>query len=297
MSSIDQNRTGVINAIAAYVMWGFAPIYFKLLTEINASEILIHRIVWSCFFLLTIVAVSNKWRYVQAILKQPKLMAKLTLTASILAINWFLFIWAINNNYLLDASLGYFINPLFSVALGMIFLGEKLRIWQKIAVLLAVIGVLIQLVMLGTLPLISLALAASFGLYGLFRKKMAVDSLVGLLFESWLMLPITLLYWYMLADSSSSNMLNNTWQLNMLLMMAGVVTIAPLLSFTAAAKRLTLATLGFFQYIGPSIMFILATVIYDETLQSAKLVTFILIWCALAIYSIDSYKAHKRRLL
>ncbi len=286
-------HAGTINAVSAYIMWGFAPLYFKLLAEINSSEILIHRIVWSCLLLIVIVLASRKWRYVQAIFKQPKLIIKLTITASILALNWFLFIWAINNDHLLDASLGYFINPLFSVALGMIFLKEKLRKWQKVAVLLAVIGVLIQLVMLGSLPIISLALAASFGTYGLLRKQMAVDSFVGLLFESWLMLPLALLYWALLADSPTSNLITNTWQLNGLLIMAGVVTTAPLLCFTAAAKRLSLSTLGFFQYIGPSIMFILATFLYHEPLQVAKLITFSLIWLALTIYSLDSLNARK----
>ena len=289
-----RDHTGTINAISAYIMWGFAPLYFKLLANVNASEILIHRIVWSCLLLLIIVIGTQKWRYVQTIFKQPKLIIKLTITASILAINWFLFIWAINNDHLLDASLGYFINPLFSVALGMIFLQERLRKWQKIAVLLAIIGVLIQLVVLGSLPIISLALAASFGTYGLLRKQMAVDSFVGLLFESWLMLPLALIFWAFFIDSSTSNLFQNSWQLNVLLMAAGVITTAPLLCFTAAAKRLTLSTLGFFQYIGPSIMFILATFVYYEPLQTAKLTTFTLIWLALAIYSVDSFNARKQ---
>jgi len=292
-SAATQTRSGVINAVSAYVMWGFAPLYFKLLNNVNASEILVHRILWSCLLLIIVIVAAKKWRFVQSIAKQPQLLLRLTLTASILAVNWFLFIWAINNNHLLDASLGYFINPLFSVALGVIFLHEHLRKWQKVAVFLAVLGVLIQLIILGSLPLISLALAGTFGTYGLLRKKMAVDSFVGLWFESLLMVPFAILYWLFFTESATSNMFNNSINLNIILIMAGVVTTAPLLCFTAAAKRLTLSTLGFFQYIGPSIMFVLATFLYNEPLLKAKLLTFILIWCALALYSWDSWRGKK----
>lgn len=292
-NSVLQTRNGVINAISAYVMWGFAPLYFKLLVDIDASEILIHRVIWSCLLLAVFVVIANKWRFVQVIIKQPKLVAKLLFTSTILATNWFLFIWAINHDRLLDASLGYFINPLFSVALGVIFLDERLRKWQKFAVLLAVVGVSIQLIVLGSLPIISLALAGTFGTYGLLRKKMAVDSFVGLLFESALMVPVALIYWWFFTDSASSNMVNNNLNLNIILILAGVVTTAPLLCFTAAAKRLTLSALGFFQYIGPSIMFVLATFLYHEPLSTTKLTTFALIWLALLIFSLDSLKALK----
>jgi|TARA_B110000879_G_scaffold180130_1_gene236535 chloramphenicol-sensitive protein RarD len=290
-----ENRSGIINAISAYFLWGFAPIYFKLINTISPGEILIHRILWSSLLLLVIIMITRKWHKFTSILKQPKLILKLTVSASLLAVNWFLFIWAINNNHLLDASLGYFINPLFNVALGMLFLGERLRKWQKFAVILAIIGVLIQLVILGSLPIISLALACSFGLYGLLRKKMHLDSFIGLLVESLMMLPIALAFWLFFVSSDTSDMFNNGWGLNITLMMAGVVTTAPLLCFTAAAKRLTLASLGFFQYIGPSIMFVLATFFYQETIQPSKMVTFAFIWLALIIYSIDSLKARKAR--
>lgn len=287
----SQRRSGVLNAISAYFLWGFAPLYFKLIDTINPSEILIHRIVWSTILLLIIIIISRKSKDLVLLLKQPKTLLKLTASASFLAVNWFLFIWAINNDHLLDASLGYFINPLFSVALGMIFLGERLRKWQKFAVVLAIVGVLIQLVIVGSLPIVSLTLAATFGIYGLLRKKMHLDSFVGLLVESMLMLPIALVFWMFFVSSNTSNMFDNTWGLNFTLIMAGVVTTAPLLCFTAAAKRLTLSSLGFFQYIGPSIMFILATFYYQETLQLSKMVTFAFIWLALIIYSVDSLKA------
>ena len=290
MSTEANTRAGVLNAISAYTMWGVAPLYFKLLVDIGADEILVHRIIWSFVLLAVIILLMNKMAYVRELLRQPKLLVGLTISATILAANWFLFIWAINSGHLLDASLGYFINPLFSVALGMVFLNEKLRKWQKFAVLLATLGVVIQLVSFGTLPVISLALAGTFGLYGLLRKKMHIDSFVGLLFESLLMLPIAILYWQFFVSSSTSDMTTNSLSLNVTLILAGLVTTAPLLCFTAAAKRLTLSSLGFFQYIGPSIMFIIATSIFQEELKLDKLMTFAFIWLALVIYSYDSFR-------
>lgn len=294
-SGANEQRSGVINAIAAYTMWGLAPLYFKLLNNIDSAEILVHRVVWSTVFLFVIVMLTKKSPLLMNMLKQPKVLKGLLISALFLAANWFLFIWAINNDRVLDASLGYFINPLFSVALGMLFLGEKLRRGQKIAVGLAVIGVIIQLVMLGALPIVSLALAGTFGIYGLLRKKMHVDSFVGLLVESALMLPLAIIYWSFFVESASGNMLDNTLNLNLILIAAGIVTTAPLLCFTAAAKRLTLSTVGFFQYIGPSIMFVLATYYFNEPLEPAKLITFAFIWLALFIYSADSLKAYKRK--
>jgi len=287
-------RSGVFNALAAYFMWGIAPIYFKLLVDIGAGEILMHRIIWSSVFLLFLVLVSKKWLVFVQLCKQPKAIARLTLSATVLALNWLLFIWAVNNDHLLDASLGYFINPLFNVALGMLFFSERLRRNQKVAVGLAAFGVIVQLFTVGSLPVISLALASSFAIYGVLRKKMHVDSFVGLLIESLLMLPVAIIYWLYFVESPTADLTLNSSTLNLTLIMAGVVTTAPLLCFTAAAKRLTLSSLGFFQYIGPSIMFLLATFFYKESMQGAEFLTFIFIWSALALYSFDAYKNMKR---
>lgn len=288
-------RSGIIFAISAYIMWGIAPLYFKLIDHINADEILVHRIVWSTVLLLLVVLLTKRWRSFIDTITQPKIVLQLTISATFLAGNWFMFIWAVNNDHLLDASLGYYINPLFSVALGVIFLGERLRPWQLFAVGLAFVGVMIQLIMIGSLPIISLALAGSFGIYGLLRKKLPLDSFVGLLIESLMMLPIALIYWLVFLKTSTTNMLDNALSLNMLLVCAGIVTTAPLLCFSAATKRMTLTALGFFQYIGPSIMFILATFYYQEPLYFAKLITFACIWSALAIFSLDSAKARGRK--
>jgi len=286
----NSNRNGALSALSAYLLWGFAPIYFKLLTAIEPGEIMMHRVIWSTIFLLVMIIVMKKWSQLVAIFKQPKILLQLSLSASFLGVNWFLFIWAVNNNHLLDASLGYYINPLFNVILGMIFFHERLRRNQLIAVGLALVGVLIQLITLGTLPIISLALASTFAIYGLIRKKLPINSFIGLFIESLLMLPIALIYWFFFVESSTSNMAINAASLNFTLIMAGIVTTAPLLFFTIAAKRLALSTLGFFQYLGPSIMFLLATFYYQETMKSAELITFIFIWAALALYSLDSFK-------
>ncbi len=235
----------------------------------------------------------GNWLKVKAIFQQPKTLLWLGFTAVILAINWLIFIWAVNNNHILEASLGYYINPLLNVALGMIFLGERLSKWQGVAVLLAFIGVMIQLISLGSVPYIALALAVSFGVYGLLRKKLMVDSVSGLFIESAWLMPAALIYWMMFLDTPTSHLTNNDMNLNLLLVAAGIVTTAPLLFFTGAAKRLTLATLGFFQYIGPSIMFIIAISVYQEALVFEKLITFAFIWSALVIYSLDSYKKHR----
>ena len=267
-SETNSSRNGALSALSAYLLWGFAPIYFKLLTEISAGEILMHRVIWSTVFLLVMIVAMKKWSQLVLVLSQPKLILQSSLSASFLAVNWFLFIWAVNNDHLLDASLGYYINPLFNVMLGMMFFHERLRRNQLIAVGLALTGVVVQLVVLGTLPFISLALASTFAIYGLLRKKLPVNSFIGLFIESLLMLPIALLYWFFFVETNTSNMMLNAASLNFTLIMAGVVTTAPLLFFTAAAKRLTLSTLGFFQYLGPSIMFLLASFYYQETMKT-----------------------------
>lgn len=295
MSENSTTKSGVINAICAYSLWGVAPIYFKLLSDIPSADILVHRIIWSFLLLVVIVISMGQWRKVQQIFATPKKLFWLLATSLLLGINWLVFIWAINSDHILEASLGYYINPLFSVALGMVFLGERLTKWQIVAVALAFSGVLIQLISLGTVPYIALSLAASFGFYGLMRKKMPVDTVPGLLIESAWLLPIGIFYWLIFMDSQSSNLMTNTTALNLTLFAAGAVTTAPLLFFTNAAKKLSLTVLGFFQYIGPSIMFIVAVTLYQETLVFEKLLTFVFIWSALLVFSIDSIKKLRQK--
>lgn len=295
MSTDIEQRKGAILACLAFFMWGLAPIYFKMIQQVSAFEILMHRVVWSVVFLLLIVTALKQWNKIKRIIVQPKLLLILVITSALLGFNWGLFIWAINNNHMLDASLGYYINPLLNVLLGMVFLKERLRKFQGIAVALALGGVLLQLVSFGSFPVVAFSLAISFALYGLLRKKLQVDALPGILLEALILLPIALIYWWLMAPTATSSLPGNDWSTNILLISAGIVTTLPLLCFTGAAKRLQYTTLGFFQYIGPSLMFILAVVFYGEVFDAERLVTFACIWSALAIFSWDSFHQSRKR--
>ena len=289
-----QTRQGVLLALAAYFIWGIAPAYFKLIYYVPADEILTHRVIWSFFFMVALISISRQWPQVRTLLKTPKKVFLLALSAVLIGGNWLLFIWSVNNHHMLEASLGYFINPLVNILLGMIFLGERFRRMQWLAVILAICGVLVQLWTFGSLPIIALGLAFSFAFYGLVRKKIAVDAQTGMLFETLWLLPVAAIYLFGIADSATSHMGNNSWSLNLLLIAAGVVTTIPLLCFTGAATRLRLSTLGFFQYIGPTLMFLLAVTFYGEVPGKDKMVTFGFIWVALAVFIVDALYTQRR---
>lgn len=238
-------KAGVLFALTAYLMWGIAPMYFKLLTSVPALEIVMHRIVWSVLVLCLLLAVRKKGGQVFKAMRDPKVIATLSISGLLLAANWLVFIWAVNNDHMLDASLGYFINPLFNVLLARFFLHESLTRLQLLAVFVALAGVAFLIFSYGQLPWVALVLAISFSIYGLLRKKVSVDSMPGLLIESCIMLPFALVYWFVM-DTTSGNMLANSADLNVTLLLAGVVTTAPLLCFTAAARRIRYTTLGFF---------------------------------------------------
>ncbi|EAQ32668.1 MULTISPECIES: EamA family transporter RarD [Idiomarina] len=287
-------RQGVFFALAAYSFWGFAPIYFKSVQQVPAFEILAHRIIWAFILVFILIVGLKRLNRLKPIIRSPKMMFRLTVATCLLGGNWFLFIWAVNANHMLDASLGYYINPLLNVAIGMAFFQEKMRRLQLFAIGLAIVGVGIQVVTFGSVPWVALALASSFAIYGAIRKRLPVDSISGLWLETTLLVPVMLGYLLFFADSPSADMTANSWQLNVLLMAAGLVTTIPLLCFTAAAQRIRYATLGFFQYIAPSLMFILAVNLYDEPLAESKLITFVIIWSALALYTFDSVIQRQR---
>ncbi|CPR16169.1 EamA family transporter RarD [Brenneria goodwinii] len=292
----QQTRKGIFFALGAYFIWGIAPVYFKLLEHVPADEILTHRIIWSFFFMLILLTVSRKWREVRSACKNVKRLLLLAFTGVLIGGNWLLYIWAVNNHHMLEASLGYFINPLVNVMLGMLFLGERFRRLQWLAVLLAVAGVLVQLWTFGSLPVIALGLAFSFALYGLLRKKIGIDGQIGMLVETLWLLPVAIAYLFFITDTPTSHLTENRWSLNLLLMSAGIITTVPLLFFTAAAMRLRLSTLGFFQYLGPTMMFLLAVIFYGETFSDDKLITFGFIWSALALFILDAlYHQRKQR--
>lgn len=291
----DQATQGAVFALGAYTLWGIAPMYFKQLTRVPAYEILTHRVIWSFLLLMVLLSILKLWPRVRAILRQPRYLALLTLSSCIIGLNWLVFIWAVNNNHMLDASLGYYINPLFNIVLAMLFLGERFRPVQWVAVALAASGVVIQLIMFGSLPWVALVLAISFGFYGLIRKKVPVDPVTGLMLETLVLLPLAAIYLFGVAESATSQMSTNTLNTNLWLISAGIVTTAPLLLFAGAAKRLRLSTLGFFQYIGPSLMFLLAVLIYDEPFTQDKVITFALIWLSLVIYSWDGIQQRRKQ--
>ena len=235
-----------------------------------------------------LILLTSRLERLKPILRHRPTMLKLALATVLLGGNWFLFIWAVNADRILDASLGYYINPLLNVAIGMAFFGERMRRMQWVAIAMAVTGVMVQIVSFGEVPWIALVLATSFSVYGGIRKRLPVDSITGLWLETLILLPIVLIYMLFFANSMAADMSQNSWSLNLLLIAAGIVTTVPLLCFTAAAQRIRYSTLGFFQYIGPSLMFVVAVWLYNEPLALDKLVTFGIIWAALALYSIDT---------
>jgi len=289
-----ETRKGVLLALTACLIWGLAPVYFKFIQYVPAIEILTHRVVWSFFFMVILLSLYRLWPRVKQICQHPKKILALALTAVLIGSNWLLYIWAVNNNHLLEASLGYFINPLVSVLLGIIFLGERFRALQWAALLLAMTGVLVQLWTFGSLPIIALGLAFSFSFYSLLRKKIGVDAQVGMLIETLWLLPVAAIYLFAFANSPTSDMTENGWLLNLLLIFAGVITTVPLLCFTAAANRLRLSTLGFFLYSGPILIFLLATLLYGEVVTEDKLVTFGFIWIALILFITDAIYTQRR---
>jgi len=282
-----EHQKGILFALAAYGMWGLVPVYFKAVDHISPLEVVAHRIIWSVAFLALFIAATGRWHDVLCSLRQKRLVMGLTLSALVVSLNWLVFIWAVGQERILETALGYFINPLISVLLGMVFLQERLRTMQWLAIALAATGVGYQLILLGNLPWVALVLACSFGLYGLLRKRLAVDAFSGLLIETLLLSPVALGYLLWIAAQSEMKFLessNNIW----LLLAAGLVTSLPLICFAAGARRLTLTLNGLLQYIAPSIAFLLAVWVYNEPLDSDKLITFACIWLGLILFTVES---------
>lgn len=294
MSHGDDARAGLLYGLAAFLAWGFIPLYFHALGAIPAEEMLAHRVVWSMAFLAAFLAWRGRLREVASLLRTPRTLRALALSTSLILVNWYLFIWAVENARVVDASLGYYVNPLVNVLLGSLVLKERLSPAQKAAVGLALAGVLFQVATLGTLPLLGLVLAASFGLYGLVRKTVAVDAPVGLAVETLLALPFAaaLLAWRALEGTLAFG--QGPVGETLLLVAAGPVTALPLLWFVHAARRLRYATVGLLQYVAPTLQFTLAVAAFGEAFDPRRLVTFGLVWAGLALYSWDSLRAARR---
>ena len=286
---------GVVYAAGAFFIWGISPIYWKALRAVPAFEIILHRIVWSFFFLVPVILVMRRWKDFVDALKNYRILLILLFTALIISGNWLLYIWAVNHDHLLQASLGYYISPLVNVVLGMIFLKERLRPTQILAVLLAAAGVLYLTIYYGEFPWIALTLAVSFGLYGLIRKTAPVGSLAGLTVETLLVSIPALVYLFYLDSQGAGTIFRVSLKLDLLLMGCALATAIPLLFFTLGARRLYLSTVGLLQYIAPTCMFLMAVLLFHEPFVKAQVVTFIFIWTALAIYSTDSIRYYKRQ--
>ena len=289
-----ETKIGVCYALLAYFSWGLFPIYWKLVAAVPALQMVAHRIVWSVFVLALLLLLSRRWSGVVLSLRTPRQLFLLSVTAALVSGNWLVFIWAVQNGFVLQTSLGYYINPLLNIVLGMVFLGERLRPRQTAAVLLAAIGVGNLIFQLGVIPWIALALALSFGFYGLLRKTAPVDGLVGLSVETLLLLPIALGYLVYLDAQNLGVFLNTDWRLDVLIAQSGWATALPLLWFANAARRLSYSTIGFLQYLAPTCQFILAVAVYDEPLTHAHLITFGCIWAALAVYTLDTFIASRQ---
>lgn len=285
---------GLMYAGSAFLIWGLSPVYWKALDAVPPLEIIMHRVVWSFLFLMGLILLQRRQNEFLAVLKNGRMLLTLMFTAIIVSANWLLYIWAVNNNYLIEASLGYYINPLVNVVLGLVFLQERLRKPQILAVLLAAGGVMYLTISYGQFPWISLTLAVSFGFYGLIRKVAPVGALVGLAVETMLLSPPAVIYLIYLNSQGADTILRVSLKLDLLLIGCAPLTAAPLLFFTLGAKRLYLSTLGLMQYIGPSGMFLLALFYYNEPFSTAQIWTFALIWAALVIYSTDSVIYYRR---
>ncbi len=282
--------TGLLYGLLAYLVWGFFPVYFKALEGVPALQVVSHRIVWSLAFLLLLIVAKGKWREVGETLRDRKAMLILATTALLIATNWLVFIVAVGHAQVLQSSLGYFITPFVSVLLGFTFLKERLKRMQLISLLLAAIGVLLLTVQYGRVPWVALTLAATFGSYGLLRKVVSVDSLTGLTVETILLSPLALGYLLWVNGQGTGAYLHGRLTTDLLLMAVGVVTAVPLLLFASAARRLRLATIGFLQYLTPTLHFLLAVVVYGEPFTARHLVSFLFIWAGLACYSWNAYR-------
>ncbi len=287
--TVKTTTQGIITALVAFLLWGNFPLYFKELSHYDAIEVIVHRVVWTFVLLLIVLMLSRRTAWLGVIRHQPKWLGITFIAALLIGTNWLTYVWAVTHDQVLEASLGYFINPLMGVALSLVFLKEKIKSLQKIAVLLAAIAVGIQVVWLGGLPWVSLLLALSFSVYGIIQRQTPFDAIDGLFLETALLLPLCLMWLSQAGVASSSLDLwlsSDIW----LLMLSGPITLIPLLLYNKSTKMVSFTLLSFMGYLTPSIVFLLAVFLYKEPFSLQNIIVFGLIWTALAIFSIDLLK-------
>jgi chloramphenicol-sensitive protein RarD len=287
----SERWTGVGHAVAAYGWWGLVPAYWKLLGDVPPLEIVAHRVLWSLLFTGPLVVLLGRAGELLEVLRDRRRRLALVASGALIAANWGIFIWAVGQGRIVETSFGYFLTPLVSVALGVAFLGERLRAQQRVALGFAALGVLVLGVGAGTAPWIPLALAGSFGLYGLVRKVTRVSSLVGLTIETALVAPVALAILLGLGSRGESHFAAGNTRTTVLLLLSGAVTALPLLWFARAARRLPLSTLGLFQYLAPTLAALLAVAFYGEAFTEMRALALLCIWAGIAVFSIDSLRA------
>ncbi|MCV2361359.1 EamA family transporter RarD [Paucibacter sp. TC2R-5] len=289
---------GIVYAALAYLAWGLFPLYFKQIAQVPSLEVVMHRTLWCLVFMLGILAFMKRWAWLGELRRTPKVLAAFMLSALLLSVNWVVYVWAVQTDHVLDASLGYFINPLVNVALGYVFLHERPRRLQWAAVAMAAAGVLWLTLQTGRLPWVALVLAISFGFYGLLRKIAKLGALEGLTLETLMLTPIALtaLAWWTWTGQSAISAAVTQGEVATMgwLLFAGPLTAIPLLLFAAGARRIPMATLGLLQYISPSLQFMLGVWLYHEPMQPSRLLGFALIWAALLTYSLEGWWASRR---
>jgi chloramphenicol-sensitive protein RarD len=286
---------GVLYATLAYTAWGLFPLYFHQLAGVAPLEVVMHRTLWSAVFLLCVLLYLGRWAWLRQLAGRPRVLAAFALSAALLTLNWLTYVWAVHNQHLLDASLGYFILPLVNVAIGFFVLHERPRPGQWLAVAVASSGVLWLAVQAGHPPWIALILAFSFGGYGLLRKVGALGALEGLTLETWLLAPLAMVVLAYLSWQGESAFVRGDTTTMAWLLLGGPLTATPLLLFAAGARRITLTTMGILQYISPSLQFAIGVWLFHEPFQSARFVGFVLIWAALVLYSVEGWLSSRRR--
>ena len=290
----DETRRGLLYTTSAFILWGLVTIFWKALQGVPATQILAHRVVWGFVFVVIWVSIRRRWPELAAVLRRPRTVAALLASTVFIAVNWGLFVWAVVTDRVLATSLGYYINPLVNVLLGYVFLRERLNRSQWVAVLLAVAGVAVLTASSGRLPWISLVLAFSFGIYGLLRKTVKADAVIGLTFETGALMPLAAGF-LVFADRQGRGALGHMGPtMDFLLVAAGAVTAIPLILFTLGVRRIPLSTAGLLQYIAPTITFLLAVFLFGEDFSGVHLISFCFIWTGLAIYTFDLRRQYRK---
>jgi chloramphenicol-sensitive protein RarD len=288
-------KKGIWSAVAAYVLWGMLPVYWKWLDKVPAPQVLCHRILWSFITLLVLIVLVGKWQDFRTGVARPRVVKAYALAAVLISINWLTYIWAVAAGFIVETSLGYFINPLFSVLLGILFFRERLRPWQWISIGFAAAGVLYLTIIHHSLPWIALTLAVTFSLYGMVKKTAPLGALQGLTLETGILLFPAILF-LALSDRTGYGALFHTGiKTDILLMGAGIITAVPLLLFSSAARRIPLSLTGILQYIAPTLQFLLGVLVYREPFSFGKLIGFGMVWTALVMYAVEGYLVHRSR--